>query len=191
MKVIALIGSPRKGGNSDILVNEVLRGARNAGATVEKVYLDDLNIRPIGAVDDVLSERLDTREDDDFPEVLGHFLDADIAILSTPVYWQGVSAQMKCFIDRLSSYFRRPPYAERFEGKGYLVVCTFGREDPTTGDWVTGPMKATVDVLRGRYLGDLSVSVYQKGRVKQDKEALEKAYRLGKNAVETLRSRKQ
>jgi len=188
MKVIALIGSPRKGGNSDILTDEVLRGASCAGAAVGKVYLDDMNIRPIGEVGDVMSERLDTRDDDDFPGVLERFLDADIAVLSTPVYWQGVSGQMKCFIDRLSSYFRRLGYAERFEGKGYLIVCTFGREELATGDWVTEPMKVAVEVLGGRYLGDLPVSVYRKGMVRQDKEALEKAYQLGKSAVETLKS---
>lgn len=188
MRVIALIGSPRKGGNSDILADEVLRGARYAGAAVGKVYLDDMNIRPIGEVDDVMSERLDMRDDDDFPQVLEQFLDADIAVLSTPVYWQGVSAQMKCFIDRLSSYFRRPAYVERFDGKGYLIICTFGREAPTTGDWVIEPMKVSVEVLEGRYLGDLSVSVYRKGRVREEEEALEKAYQLGKRAVETFKS---
>lgn len=45
MNVLALAGSPRKGGNSDILADECLRGASEAGADVEKVYLDDLRIR--------------------------------------------------------------------------------------------------------------------------------------------------
>ena len=184
MKVIALIGSPRKGGNSDILADEVLRGAQNGGALVEKMYLDDMYIRPIGEVGDVSSERVDIRDDDDFLKVLEKFLDADIVIFSTPVYWQGVSAQLKCFIDRLSSYFRKPSYAERFDNKGYLVVTTFGREDLTTAKWVIDPMKATIEVLRGKYLGDLSASVYQKGRIRQNTEVLDRAYQLGKNVVQ-------
>ena len=108
MKVLTLIGSPRKQGNCDILADEVLRGAQEAGAETEKVYLDDLRIRPIAEVIDVSSEREDSRNDDDLPGVLERFLDADIAVIASPVYWLGVSAQMKCFIDRLSSYFRRP-----------------------------------------------------------------------------------
>lgn len=173
--------------NSDTLSDEVLRGAQAAGAEISKVYLDDFNIRPIGEVCDKASERDDPRADDDFPELLEQFLDAQIVVWSTPVYWQGVSAQMKCFNDRLSSYFRRPPYAQRFDGKGHIVLCTFGREDPATAEWVTEPMKVTVEVLRGKYLGDLGVSVSGGGnKVKQMPDVLQSAYELGKKAVREL-----
>ena len=160
--MIALLGSPRKQGNSDILAEEVLRGARDAGAETEKLYLDDMNIGPIGEVGDVTSQREDTRNDDDLPEVLERFLDSQIAVFSTPIYWQGCSAQMKCFIDRLSCYFRRPPYADRFDGKGYILLCTFGRKEPEHGDWLTKPMRLAVEILRGKYLGELCVSVHEK-----------------------------
>jgi multimeric flavodoxin WrbA len=186
MKALALIGSPRKQGNCDILADEVLRGAQEAGATIEKAYLDDLRIRPIGEVADVVSARTDPRSDDDFPAILARFLEADLVVFASPVYWQGVSAQTKCFIDRLSSYFRRPPYAERFDGKGYLVVCTFGRPEKETGEWVTKPMRATADVLRGRYLGECCVSVYEKGRVAEMPEALREAFELGRAAVRQM-----
>jgi hypothetical protein len=52
IKVLALMGSPRKGGNSDILADEVLKGTQQGGAEIEKVYLDDFLIRPIGEVCD-------------------------------------------------------------------------------------------------------------------------------------------
>jgi multimeric flavodoxin WrbA len=148
VKVIALIGSPCKQKNSDILADEVLRGALEAGAEVARVYPYDLHIRPIGKVCNDTRERDDPRSDDDFPQVLERFLDADIVVLVTPVYWFGVSAQMKCFIDRLSSYFSRPPYARRFDGKGYIVVCTFGRKEPDHGEWIIRSMKVAVEVLR-------------------------------------------
>jgi multimeric flavodoxin WrbA len=107
LKVIALIGSPRKQGNSDILADEVLRGAHEAGAEVAKVYLDDFFIRPIGEVCDNSRERDDPRSDDDFPKLLERFLDSHVVMFASPVYWLGVSAQTKCFIDRLSSYFNQ------------------------------------------------------------------------------------
>lgn len=59
------------------------------------------------------------RHDDDMPEVLERFLNADIVVIASPVYWHGVSAQIKCFIDRGSCYFRVPPYAQRFDGTGF------------------------------------------------------------------------
>ena len=189
MKMLALAGSPRKGGNTDILADECLRGARQAGADVEKVYLDDFTIRPIGEVADDTHERSDPRADDDFPSVLEHFLAADIVVMASPVYWLGVSAQMKCFIDRCSSYFRHPAYADRFTGKGYVVLCTFGRDEPDHGRWITEPMKICVDVLGGSYLGDLSVSVYEKGKAKDIPAAMQSAFELGHNAVRKMQEK--
>jgi len=186
MRAIALLGSPRKGGNSDLLAEAVLRGAEGAGAVGEKVYLDDYTIRPIGEVCDNSRQRDDPRADDDFPGVLDKFLEADLVVLATPVYWAGVSAQLKCFIDRLSSYFNRDPYAQRLRGKGYVVVTTFGRQDPAHGQWVTEPLKLCVEFLRGRYLGDLCVSVYEKGKVAESPDSLQAAHDLGHRAVQTL-----
>ena len=191
MKAIALLGSPRKEGNTDILASEVLRGAQDAGADIEKVYLDDLWIRPIGEVCDNSREREDARNDDDFTGVLERFLDSDVVVFASPVYWQGVSAQLKCFLDRLSSYFRRPPYAERFDGKGYIVVCTFGRKEMEHGDWITRPMKLAVEVLRGEYLGDICASVYEKGRVREMPDVLALAYEMGKEAVAQMEGKSE
>lgn len=184
IKILAIIGSPRKQGNTDIMADEVLRGARDAGASGSKIYLDDHLVRPIGEVCDNSRKRDDPRKDDDFPELLELYLDSDIVIFSTPVYWQGPSAQLKCFLDRMSSYFNHPLYRDRFSGKGYIVLCAFGRKEPEHGDWITAPMKLTVEVLRGHYLGDVCASVYEKGKVRHMPEILQRCYNLGKKAVE-------
>ena len=86
MKILALIGSPRKNGNTDIMADEVLRGASDAGFSVDKIYLDDYTIRPIQVCDRPAAEREDTRSDDDFPALLKRFLDSDVIVLSTPMY---------------------------------------------------------------------------------------------------------
>lgn len=184
MRVLALIGSPRKGGNSDILADEVLKGVRQAGSDTQKIYLDDFFVRPIGQVADNSRARHDTRADDDFLKILDVFLDSDIIIWSTPIYWAGVSAQMKCFIDRLSSYFNNPHYADRFTGKGHIFLCTFGRNDKDYSKMVTEPIKNTIETLRGIYLGDICVpSCYEKGKIREKHEILKQAHELGKDAV--------
>ena len=184
MKVIALLGSPRKGGNSDILASEVLKGAKQAGAETEKIYLDDFVIRPIGEVADNSRVRKDSRADDDFLKVLHLFLDSDIIIWSTPIYWAGVSAQMKCFIDRLSSYFNNPEYVNRFTGKRHIFLCTYGRADKDYSRMVTEPMKNAIETIRGIYVGEICVpDCYQKGKIYQKPEAIRKAFALGKKAV--------
>ena len=186
LQVLALIGSPRKQGNTDIMADEVLEGAKTAGATTSKIYLDDYRVRPIAEVADNTRQRDDPRRDDDFPILLERFLSADIIVWSTPVYWQGLSAQMKCFLDRMSSYFNHPEYVERFRGKGHIVLCAFGRPEQQHGDWITKPMKLTVEVLHGIYLGDVYASVYQKGKVRQMPEVLEACRKLGTNAVSAI-----
>jgi len=187
-RVLVLLGSPRKGGNTDILGDEFLRGAAEAGALTEKVYLDDLHIRPIGEVGDRSADRVDSRADNDFLSVLGRFLDADVVCFASPVYWQGVTAQLKCFLDRLSCYFRRADYVRRFAGKGYAIITAFGQTNPEHGKWVTEPMKVSVEVLGGRYLGEVSVSVYKKAAVRAMPQALQAAFELGKKCAESIQT---
>ena len=188
--VLALIGSPRKEGNTDIMADQLLSAAKDQGADTSKIYLDDYNVRPIGEVCDNSRHRDDPRSDDDFPALLKRFLAADVIVWSTPVYWQGPSAQMKCFLDRMSSYFNRAEYIERFRGKGHVVLCAFGRPEQRHGEWITGPMKLTAQVLHGTYLGDVCVSVYQKGKVREMPEALEACRRLGVECVRQTRKRR-
>ena len=187
MKAIALIGSPRKNGNTDIMADEVLRGAFDFGFSVDKIYLDDYHIRPIAEVCDNTKERLDTRSDDDLPMLLEMFLNSDVVVIATPVYWFGLSAQLKCFIDRLSSYFNRPPYAQQFNGKGYIVLCAYGQLDEMNEKSVTEPTKLTVERLRGHYLGDVCApDTYQKGKVKQYPDIIKACYNIGYEALGRL-----
>lgn len=166
------------------MADEVLAGARAAGAAGGKLYLDDYQIRPIAEVADNSRARVDSRADDDFPALLGRFLRADIVVWSTPVYWLGPSAQMKCFLDRTSSYFNHPEYRGRFEGKGHILLCAHGREEADHGRWITEPMKVVVEVLHGTYLGDVCASVYEKGRVREMPEVLAACRELGRRAVD-------
>ena len=188
-QILALIGSPRKQGNTDLMADEVLEGAGSVGATTDKIYLDDYWVRPIGDVVDNSRKRDDPRKDDDFPALLERFLAADIVVWSTPVYWQGASAQMKCFLDRMSSYFNHPDYQDRFRGKGHGVLCTYGRPEARHGYWVIEPMKLTVEVLHGTYIGDVHASVYQKGKVREMPEVLAACRKLGMKAVRTMQGK--
>ncbi len=146
------------------MADEVLEGAKSAGATADKIYLDDHRVRPIGEVADNSRERDDPRKDDDFPALLERFLAADIVVWSTPVYWHGVSAQMKCFLDRMSSYFNHPDYRDRFRGKGHVVLCAYGRPEAQQRHWVIEPMKLTVELLHGTYIGDVHASSTRKAK---------------------------
>lgn len=186
MRVIALNGSPRKGGNTDILVDEFLRGAAEAGAECEKVYLDDLHIRPAAELGDVQAERVDLRADDDHRRVLDRVIAADIVVIGSPVYWQGVTAQMKCFVDRFSCHYAQAWFNEGMRGKGWAVIVPFGASDPAEARWVTEPVKVWVGHFKGAYLGEVAVTAFRKGAVREMPKALQAAYDLGRRAVSRM-----
>ena len=189
MLVLALNGSPRKGGNTDLLIDEFFRGAQEAGAECEKVYLDDLDIRPAAELGDIQAQRVDLRAGDDHRAVLDRVIAADILVLGTPVYWQGVTAQMKAFVDRFSCHYAQPWFNEGMRGKGWVVLVPYGASDPAEARWVTEPVKVWVRHFKGAYLGEVAVSTFRKGAVAADPAALEAARELGRNAVRKMQER--
>ena len=90
---------------------------------------------------------------------------------------------MKCFLDRLSSYFNHPDYIDRFIGKGHIVLCAYGRPEERHSLWVTEPMKLSIEVLHGKYLGDVHASVYQKGKVRGMQHVLQACREIGIKSV--------
>lgn len=100
MKVLGVVGSPRKGGNTDALVEKVLEGARSKGAETEKIYLDDLKIRPCDACE-LCSETGDCVIKDDFQLIFQKIKESDGIVLGSPIYCSTVTAQTKILIDRI------------------------------------------------------------------------------------------
>ena len=98
-KVLILSGSPRKGGNSDTLCDEFMRGAIEAGNEVEKIFVAGKNIGYCKACYACKDTGVCVIKDD-MAEVLQKMLDADVIVLSSPVYFYSISAQLKAVIDR-------------------------------------------------------------------------------------------
>ncbi len=98
-KILILAGSPRKGGNSDLLCDEFARGAAEAGHTVEKLRVAEKNIGYCRACY-ACRESGVCAIHDDMAEVLQKMIDADVLVLASPVYFYSISAQLKAVIDR-------------------------------------------------------------------------------------------
>ena len=101
-RIVAIYGSPRRGGNSALLTDQAVEGAREAGATVEKVALRDLNISPCL---EIYGCKKDGRcvIKDDFQGLYDQCLAADAMILSSPIFFYTVSAHTKIMMDRFQS----------------------------------------------------------------------------------------
>jgi multimeric flavodoxin WrbA len=97
--VVGVVASPRKGMNTDTLVEKVLEGAKSVGADTEKIYLNDLEIKPCQACAEYPAPRFCWYEDD-MAKIYKAIEDADVLVIGTPAYYEGVSAQLKLVIDR-------------------------------------------------------------------------------------------
>jgi len=101
MKVCGIIGSPKKNGNVDLLVSQVLKGAGNQGAKTHKIYLNELHVKPCQScgVDPYPKHCL---FDDDMKVIYDALESCDVVVLGSPVYFDTVSAQTKLMIDRIN-----------------------------------------------------------------------------------------
>mgnify|MGYP000802091376 CR=1 FL=1 len=133
-KVLILSGSPRKGGNSDILCDEFLRGAREAGHQLEKVRPTEKKIAPCLGCYYCASHGGECVRRDDMADLLQQMIDADVIVLASPVYFYSINAQLKAVIDRFQRYFEarfargiRPAIATHRDA---VLLLTMGRYDP-------------------------------------------------------------
>ena len=117
MKVLAISGSPRKSGNSDVLCDEFLKGAAEAGHTTRKIRLAEKKIAPCLACYGCRENHVCVRNDD-MAEVLGAMKEADVIVLASPVYFYSICAQMKTMIDRCMADYRA------IKGKVFYLIVT-------------------------------------------------------------------
>ena len=97
--VVGFVASPRKGMNTDTLVEKVLEGAKSVGANTEKIYLNDLEIKPCQACSKYPAPKFCWYEDG-MAKIYNTLEKADVLVIGTPAYYDSISAQLKLIIDR-------------------------------------------------------------------------------------------
>ena len=129
MKVLGIATSPRRGANSQTLVENILAGAKEAGATTELIRLCVLEIQPcIGC--NKCKEGDGCIIEDDMDGLIGKMEKADAVVLGSPVYWGRLNAQTYPFIDRLYALIT-PEFTTDFpKGKKIAVALTCGGMEP-------------------------------------------------------------
>lgn len=174
MKIVAFIGSPRKGSNTDTLVEETLKGAQQSGHTFDKLYLYDYEISP--CVDCRKCKKGDCvcAIDDGMQQIYPKMDEADLIIFGTPNYWFGPSAKTKLLIDRMRPYVAN----KKLEGKKAVVITPAG-----DGARVCGPLvemfRLSFDYLKMQFAGKILAKASERAEIKNDPDTLKKAYDLG------------
>jgi len=187
MKVLGIMGSPRRQSNTEILLDKALEGARKAGAEVEKVLVSKLKISPCLEIYACLKDG-NCAIKDDMQLLYEKLLEADHIIFASPIFFYGVTSQAKAIIDRCQALWMR------------RYVLGIGKEDKrerravfisvgaTRGqklfDGAVLTVKYFFDAIGVKYFGDLLVrGIDNKGQIEEHPETLEDAFRLGQELV--------
>ena len=123
MKILALVASPRKGSNTDILVDQILKGCKESGHSGEKLYLYHYRISPcIDCRNCKKGEYVCTLKDS-MQQIYPKMEEADLIIFGTPNYWFGPTAKMKLLVDRMRPFAAN----KKMKGKRWVLVTHCSR----------------------------------------------------------------
>ncbi len=185
MKVLGVMGSPRIRGNTDLLLDEALKGAQSAGAETEKINVDRLKITACKEIYHCLEDGTCPLKDD-MTGLYDKILAADAIIIATPIFFYTVSAQLMAFISRCQALWARKYFLKNLDipvkrGAFIAVGATKG------ANLFEGP-KLTINyffkAINAEKKEELLIrSVDKKGEIKEHPEYLTQAFELGKRLV--------
>ncbi len=176
--VLAIVGSPRRGGNTEIIIDEILAGASDTGAMVEKIMLRDLVVFPCKGCD-FCKKKGRCFYKDDMKYIEARIAQSDILVLGTPVYWWGPTAQFKAFLDRWYGVNR-----EIFIGKKTILAIPLEAENSVNAQPLIDMFKGIMDYLGMIHVETvLALGVFEKGAIHRYNDLLEFARSTGQKAA--------
>jgi len=189
LKVVGIAGSPRRGGNTDLLLTEVMKGAASKGAEVKTIFLSNLKFIPCQHCDSCLEKGV-CKVKDDMQMIYRELEEADGIVLASPIHFTGVTGQMKAMIDRFQCLWVRkyvlemPPLGNGRERKG-LFISVGGRKVPDLFEPALEMIKTVFRIMDVSYVGALLFSgIDEKGAITEHPEALKQAFQAGEKLVE-------
>jgi multimeric flavodoxin WrbA len=189
MKIMGIAGSPRRDGNTDLLLAELMRGAASKGAEITTIYLNRLKYIPCQHCD-ACNKEGKCRYQDDMQKIYVELEKADVIVLASPVQFSGPPAAVKAMIDRCQCLWARKyvlniaPLSRERKRKGFLISVGArnmkGMFEPTLGI-----VKTWFHVLEIEYAGDLLLSkIDEKGAILKQPESMQKAFEAGQKLAE-------
>lgn len=159
-KILILSGSPRRGGNSDLLCDAFMRGAQESGHAVEKVFIREEKIGYCNGCY-ACKERGICVQKDGMQRVLDGMRNADVIVMASPVYFYAIDAQMKAVIDRSVAQWTKLP------DKEFYYILTAAEDDASAFETSLACFRGFASCLKGaKERGTLCAGgVYEAGAV--------------------------
>jgi len=188
MKVLGLAGSPRRGGNTDLLLAEMIRGASDSGAETRVIIISELKIKTCQHCDRCMENGLCVIKDD-MQLIYNNMEEADGIILASPVQFMGPTAELKTVIDRCQMFWarkyvlKRSPLNPEKERRGFFISVG-GRNISNLFEPSLKIVQTFFRILNITYAGDLLFNgIDEKGAITRKPEALNQSYLAGKKFV--------
>ncbi len=188
MKVLGIAGSPRRDGNTQLLLDRALKGAELEGARIDKIILNDLDFSPCqecGGCDDTGVCIVD----DDMHIIYKKVKEADALVLSSPIFFGNLSAQTKMMIDRfqcwwVAKYVIKQPIISKERRRRGIFLSVSGRGKQEYFECAKRTVKILFINIELVYIGDLLYPrVDKKGEILDHPTAMEEAFIAGQNLV--------
>lgn len=185
MKIIGLVGSPRKNGNTAVLVQKALEGAKAQGSEAELFYLNELVIRGCQACYGC-KKAGKCVINDDLTRVFEAINTADGIVLGSPIYFGRFTAQTALLMDRLFGYIQADFTSNLKAGKKFALIFTQGQPDAGLYD---NTIQATAQVLArvGFVAGPkplVGSGLGEAGSVRENEQFLQGAYAIGQELAD-------
>ncbi len=196
MRILGIVGSPRKNGNTEILVKEALSSAHNYGADTEVINVSERNITSCDGCESC-NVTGKCHIDDDMQDIYTKLLQSDGIIFGSPVYYWSVTAQIKALIDRTFAFRRKKQLRNKvagaivvFRGSGASFALStlnnyFNLHSMIPARSIGYRTEEELAIERG--YGVIAFAD-KRGEVKENKKAIMAAQALGKAMVETLQT---
>ncbi|MBW1960711.1 MAG: flavodoxin family protein [Deltaproteobacteria bacterium] len=196
LKVLCISGSPRGGGNTDVLLGSFLRGVEETGVEGERIFLRDYVIQPCIGCERCRKDRLCSKLHDGMQLLYPKIIESTGLILGSPTHSYNVTAMVKAFIDRLYPFFEfsddRPrKYHSRLAGQGRKAIVYSVSEQDETGEtgFTLEAMGYPLTALGYEVVDDISVTgFFDRGAVRHHMDLLDKVYEKGRWLAEMILS---
>jgi len=176
--ILGIVGSPRRNGNTHVLVCRILDGARDAGAQADALFLADLTIRECDGCHACWQGKSCSKHDD-MIDLFDRIARADVLVFGTPVYWYGPTALMKAFLDRFV-YFNCPANRAKIRGRAAALAVPFEDTATETADLLVQSFDKSLRYLEMNLVACLLVpGVTRKGEIAEKADRMKEAYALG------------
>ena len=179
-RIVVLLGSPRKRGNSAKLAEYLSNGAKSKGAKVESFYLNGMNIKPCQGCRKCQKENAKGCViKDDMQVLYPRLKEADAIVIASPVFWFNISAQTKLVIDRC--YAIGVGERSAFPGKHFAFLLSYADADPFSSGAVNAlrSFQDMCNYLEAEIVGMVYGSADEPGEIEKNRGLMKEAYRLG------------